>query len=389
VSCHAALGGSMAAPVTAFEHDIHADRGFSCVACHGGDASVAGMGAMDPARGFVGRPRGRQVLDVCGQCHSDAAFMRQYNPSLRVDQVTEYLTSVHGRRLIRQGDTAVATCLSCHPAHDIRPPNDPLSSVHPVNVAATCASCHADAERMEPYGIATDQPEKYERSVHWAALSEGGDLSAPTCNDCHGNHGAAPPGLTSVGNVCGQCHSVMADFYEGSRHATTFTMLGVPGCATCHQNHEVVTPGDEMLGLGEGAVCARCHGSEDPGGQTAVAMRALIDSLERAHVTADSILERAENAGIEVSQALFDLGGANDALVMSRAAVHSFDLPTLESEASEGLAVAAQAYERGQDAMAELQFRRTGLAVSVAIILVLIVGLVIKIRDIERRRVQS
>ena len=76
---------------------------------------------MDPRKGFVGKPAGRQVLQVCGRCHADAAFMRRYNPSLRVDQVTEYSASVHGQRLLGQGDTAVATCVSCHPAHQIRP----------------------------------------------------------------------------------------------------------------------------------------------------------------------------------------------------------------------------------------------------------------------------
>ena len=384
VTCHAALDERLAGPVAAFEGDIHAERGFGCVACHGGDASIAGFGGMDPARGFVGRPNGRQVLDVCGRCHADAAFMRQYNPSLRVDQVVEYATSVHGRRLLELGDEAVATCLSCHPAHSIKPPSDPLSSVHPTNVAGTCAACHGDAEHMEPYGIPTDQRVKYERSVHWEAMSEGGDLSAPTCNDCHGNHGAAPPGISWVGNVCGQCHSVMTEFFDDSRHATTFTMLGVPGCATFHQNHEIRRPGDEMLGLGEGAVCARCHTAGDAGGQTAGALRGLIDSLTLAHEEADSILAQAENAGMEVSQALFELGGANDALVMARAAVHSFDLETVETEVAEGLDVASEAHERGVEALAELQFRRTGLAISVVIIVALILGLVLKIREVER-----
>ena len=385
VTCHAALGGRMAAPVEAFQDDIHSQRGFSCVACHGGNASIAGMGGMDPALGFVGRPSGRQVLDVCGRCHSDAAFMRRFNPSLRVDQVTEYATSGHGRRLLQRGDTAVATCLSCHPAHQVKPPSDPLSSVHPTNVAQTCGACHDDAGRMAPYGIPSDQREKYERSVHWAALSEQGDLSAPTCNDCHGNHGAAPPGISWVGNVCGQCHSVMADFFNQSRHATTFTLLGVPGCATCHQNHDVLRPGEEMLGLGDGAMCARCHAPGDTGGETAVTMRGMIDSLAAAHHVADSILGQAEDAGMEVSQAQFDLGGANDALIMARAAVHSFDVEVVGAEVGEGLDVAAQARARGEDALAELRFRRTGLAVSVVIILALIAGLLLKIREVEHR----
>ena len=56
----------------------------------------------------------------------------------------------------------------------------------------------------------------YQKSVHYAALTKGNDLSAPTCNDCHGNHGAAPPGVGSVANVCGTCHAVFAQKFAGA-----------------------------------------------------------------------------------------------------------------------------------------------------------------------------
>ena len=77
------------------------------------------------------------------------------------------------------------------------------------------------------------------RSVHWAAMTAKGDLSAPTCNSCHGNHGAVPPGVNWVGNVCGQCHTVQADLFKSSVHAKAFTEMGTPGCATCHENHAI------------------------------------------------------------------------------------------------------------------------------------------------------
>ena len=86
--------------------------------------------------------------------------MRRYNPSLRVDQVAEYYTSVHGKRLREQKDQKVATCASCHVPHSIRPPNDSRSSVHPLRVADTCGSCHANKDYMAPYKIPTDQVEK-------------------------------------------------------------------------------------------------------------------------------------------------------------------------------------------------------------------------------------
>ncbi|MBE0593063.1 MAG: cytochrome c3 family protein [Gemmatimonadales bacterium] len=383
-TCHAALGDArLTPPATRFGGDIHATRGLGCADCHGGDPTVAGMEGMDPRKGFVGRPSRRQSIALCGRCHSDAAYMRQFNPSLRVDQVAEYRTSVHGQRLLQQGDTAVAVCVSCHPAHDIKPPVDPASSVHPLNVATTCGVCHASADHMRAYGIPTDQKAKYERSIHWEAMSVRQDLSAPTCNDCHGNHGAAPPGVSSVGNVCGQCHSVQAEYFNRSRHAATFQMLGAPGCATCHNNHEILVTRDSMLGVGDGTFCGACHSADDPGGAVAVALRQAVDTLRWSYDTAAAILSRAERAGMEVSQAQFDLDGANTVLVSARAAIHSFAPDSVLALVDEGLAVTDTAYGRGQRALADLRFRRTGLVLSVLIILALVVGLSLKIRQLR------
>lgn len=52
-------------------------------------------------------------------------------------------------------------------------------------------------------------------------------------------------------------------------------------------------------------------------------MRELIESLRRDHERARHLLSEAEHAGVEVSQAQFDLNGAKDALVKARAAVHA------------------------------------------------------------------
>ncbi len=387
VACHLEIGDErLVKPVKAFEGDIHKAKGFGCVACHGGDARAAGMEAMDPAKGYIGKPGRRQTIQVCGRCHSDARFMKQYNPSLRVDQVTEYATSVHGRRLRELDDPKVPTCANCHRVHAIKPKSDPASSIHPLRVAETCGSCHADAKYMADYKIPTDQLAKYRQSVHWKTLSVKGDLSAPTCNSCHGNHGAAPPGISWVGNVCGQCHTVMAELFAKSVHARVFAQMGAPGCATCHANHDIQPASVEMVGLGDRAICAQCHAADDKGGRTATEMRALIDALRAQHQKAGAILDRAEHAGMEVSQARFDLNGANDAIVKARAAVHAFTLAAVKKEAEAGLAIGAKAQARGERALEELQFRRKGLGVSLAIILVLIAGLVLKIRQVERRQ---
>jgi hypothetical protein len=386
ITCHEILPDArLANPAKNFSGDVHATKGFGCVACHGGDATIAGLAAMDSAKGYLGRPARGLISQLCGRCHSDAQFMRQYNPALRVDQEAEYATSIHGQRLAQVNDPNVATCVSCHPAHRIRPPSETQSSVHPLKVAETCGACHSNAAFIAPYGIPSDQMEKYQGSIHWVKLSEEHDLSAPTCNDCHGNHGAAPPGVSWVGNTCGQCHTVMADFFAQSLHARLFPMLGVPGCAACHNNHEILLTSDEMLGFGEGAVCTKCHTAESTSGEKIATMRSLIDSLKLASHGADSILLRAENSGVEVSQALFDLEGAQTALVQARAAVHAFTVDAVSEHVNVGLETTTEAYTRGEQAMGELRFRRTGLTISVTIILALIVGLILRIREIDRR----
>jgi predicted CXXCH cytochrome family protein len=385
VTCHRQISDErLARPVKEFSEDIHSAKGFSCVSCHGGDATEAGMGAMDPGRGYIGKPKGRQIPQVCGRCHSDARFMKRYNPALRVDQVTEYYFSGHGRRLMLMGDPSVATCVKCHSSHSIKPPSDPGSSVHPLRVAETCGSCHSDAKRMAPYKIPTDQLEKYKKSVHWKIMSVKGDLSAPTCNDCHGNHGAAPPGVSWVRNVCGQCHVRNEELFNKSFHAKVFIQMGNPGCVTCHDNHEITETSDEMLGLGEKAVCTGCHSTEDEGGKAAAEMRMLIDSFRGEYEKARAILVKAEHAGMQVSQAQFELNGAKTSLVKSRAAVHAFTIEAVKKETEPGLAISAKAYALGIRALDELQFRRKGLAVSIVIILALIFGLVLKIRQMER-----
>jgi predicted CXXCH cytochrome family protein len=386
VTCHLQSGDErLGTPARDFASDVHQSRGFTCADCHGGDPRKAGTDAMDPAKGFIGVPPRQQIPALCGKCHSNADFMKRYNPQLRIDQVTEYRTSVHGQRLFTLNDPKVAVCSNCHTAHSILPASDGRSTVYPLHVAETCARCHANAQYMAGYNIPTDQYAKYTASIHWTTLSKVGDLSAPSCNDCHGNHGAVPPGVTSVANVCGQCHSVQADHLEHSPHQPVFQAMGVAGCPTCHQNHEIHPPSDQMLGAVAPAVCASCHDPSDAGGKTALAMRGLIDSLRAAHEQAAEILGRAARAGMEVSQPEFDLNGVRTDLVEARLAVHTFDAGRVRTPVDQGLAVARKAYEAGVQALAELRFRRDGLAVSLVIIVLVLAGLILKIRQIERR----
>jgi hypothetical protein len=303
---------------------------------------------------------------------------------MRVDQYSEYLTSVHGKKN-QAGDPNVATCIDCHGTHGIRAAADAQSPVYATNVVATCGKCHSDAKRMKSYDIRTDQQEEYSRSVHGDALMQRRDLSAPTCNDCHGNHGAAPPGISSVVNVCGQCHPVNTELFNKSPHSKIFVQMGIPGCATCHSNHEIVETSDAMLKAGDKSACVTCHSPTSSGAKLAASMLVSIDRLKNGYEKAYTLLNNAEHAGMEVSQPLFELNEAKTSLIKARAAIHGFDQALLDKEVEPGLKVSEKAYARGLKALDELQFRRKGLAISALIIFALVVGLILKIRLMERK----
>jgi hypothetical protein len=385
VDCHSQMEGAVSEPVQQSKGDVHDARGLSCVDCHRGDASKDDMAAaMDRKKGFIGKPKPMDIPALCGRCHSNAEFMKSFNPSLRVDQEREYSTSVHGK-LLKSGDQQVATCVSCHGSHGIRAINDPLSKVYALNVADTCGSCHANADHMKGYNIPHDQLDKYKASVHARALYEKQDLSAPTCNDCHGNHGAAPPGLASVANVCGQCHVRQASLFQTNPHKTVFGLMQVGECVQCHSNHGINPPSDEMLGVGDKSACTHCHGKGDSGYLAAEKMRERIDEMSASISRTTEILNRAERAGMEVSKPRFELNDAKDALTQSRVLVHTFSTAELDKVINPGLEVSNKSYNAGEAALAELSFRRKGLAGSLVLILFLAALIYLKVRELERR----
>ena len=386
IECHQGIGDPrVTPPAEKFPQDIHLAKGILCQDCHGGDpTNFDPQGSMSRAKGFIGKPGHQAIPQLCGRCHSDAAYMKRFNPTIRVDQVQEYFTSVHGKRL-RAGDQKVATCISCHDVHKIRAIKDQQAWTYPVKVVETCGRCHGDAKYMQGTKIATDVVDKYKQSVHYEALTKKGDLSAPTCNVCHGNHGATPPGVDSVANVCGTCHSLTAEFFNQSPHKKAFAAMGLVPCVTCHNNHDVMKPNDTLVGTDEKAVCVNCHDPASAGYQKAAAIRASLDELRGAVQRAAAILDRAEHAGMEVSQPKFELRGARDALLKTRATVHQFDPAPIQKLSEEGVQIAGKTYEKGVKAMDDLRFRHRGLWVSVGIILVALAGLVLKIREIDQR----
>lgn len=382
LDCHSALDAPLNVNADSFSASIHAQKGVTCTSCHGGDPTSPDN-AMNIKTGFKGKIARQQIPELCGKCHADGAYMRQYNPSLRTDQLAQYHTSIHGKKLA-SGDSKVAVCTDCHTVHDIRPATDIRSSVNPLNIAATCSRCHADAGYMKPYGIATTQFADYGKSVHHEAMAVRGDLSAPTCTTCHGNHGAAPPGVASVKNVCSTCHVFQTQLFEASPHKSAFDAAGLPGCVTCHSNHDIQHPSDALISSDGKSICASCHTDGDPGLKAAGEIHAQLADLQAQIGRSKEILDRAAESGMEVSQAQLDLIQANDALTKARVSVHSFRPAEVAKEVAAGKGVAEKTYQSGVHTMRERNYRRIGLSVSLLVIGATLIGLRLFIREIER-----
>jgi hypothetical protein len=399
-------------PVALYADDVHAARGLACHDCHGGDPAADAaapdglLRAHDPGRGYLGRPEPAEGPAFCGRCHSDAAYMARYNPDARVDQALRYATSVHGQRLAG-GDTKVAACIACHGrhapdedsagharafAHGIRAVSDPLAPVYPTRVAGTCGRCHADADYMQEYGIPTSQVEEYEESVHHAALMEREDLSAPTCNDCHGNHGARPPEVESMAFVCGTCHGRQSELFRQSSMKPAFDELDLGECIVCHANHAILPPHEDMLFHeplpdDHGPTgCYLCHmDADDPALAASAGMRASLVGLAGRIAEAQAVLAEAHAKGMPVAQAEFELTGATDALIEARALVHLFRAGPVEEAAARGVGVADETLSQGRAAIADYFFRHRWLGVSLLGIAFVIVSLWLKLRSADRR----
>ena len=145
VTCHTFLGGALARPVLEWNGSVHQQNGITCDLCHGGDASVdvgnvqslAGQGfadamarAMSKDHGFIGKPSGRGLFEVCGKCHYQS--------------VARYAKSIMGQAYLeRKGGPS---CVTCHHAHRNQMPQVP----------EVCKQCHKDTtgfDQIDPMDV--------------------------------------------------------------------------------------------------------------------------------------------------------------------------------------------------------------------------------------------
>ncbi len=384
IECHQELEEKLLAPVEAFKLDVHQKFGLNCSDCHGGNPAQEDIDSAKD-KTFKGAPQRNKVPEFCASCHSNSAHMKNFNPGLRVDQLELYLTSRHGQ-LLRKGDAKAAVCTDCHGTHGIQASSHPKSLTFPWNIPQTCGRCHSDKDYMKTYKIPFSQLEDYKQSVHARSLFEKKDLSAPVCNDCHGNHGAAPPEVTSIAYVCRQCHSSTAELFSRSPHKKAYDEMGISECEACHGNHKILPPSDSMLGTQEGAVCIQCHEADSEPYQLASRMKAKLDEFVSKIGEVESSLDKADRQGVDVGDPRFKLSEAKTLLIFVRNLTHTLDLSEVEKKIEEGERKASEVKAEGEAALKEARFRKEGLVIATFFILLLAIAIFLKIKQIEKKR---
>lgn len=378
-------------------NDVHMRHKLECAGCHGGDPTE-NMAHDHPAEWpsdhdeRVANPK--WIPQFCGRCHGDARLMGQFNPALPIDQLDKYKTSHHGRALLEGRNPRAAQCVSCHGVHGIQPANSPASSVYAKRIPETCGKCHGDPKVMagvkleDGQPIPTNQYELYKTSVHGRALLEKGDTGAPACNDCHGNHAAAPAEVSSVAQICRTCHARNGTLFDGSRHKLAFEKNGWPECARCHSNHGIVKTSDAMLDTSKGGLCGDCHDAfakDKPECKaTADHFRDTIDRMDKATGHFATISEDLAERGLD-NEALDDeLHNLEDALKQSRSQIHSFDRSDFDEVAGAGLQTVEKMGTIVEGAEQDYDTRRNGLLVALALLILTSLALWLKIRSMER-----
>jgi hypothetical protein len=240
---------------------IHGQDGYACVQCHTnlGEYPHPAFSATDL------RDATLQLTGVCDRCHSG--------------EYTLTLDSVHAAAQAA-GIKEAAVCTDCHGSHNIQQWTDPttgeLLPEARLNIPTTCAKCHNAIYQ------------KYNNSVHGAALREQDNTDVPTCIDCHGVHNIGNPTTAEFRlkspELCAGCHTnpelmdkygISTDVlntYVADFHGTTVTLFekqspdaqtNKPVCYDCHGVHDISNVNDPTTGLAMQqnllARCKVCH----------------------------------------------------------------------------------------------------------------------------------
>jgi predicted CXXCH cytochrome family protein len=245
-SCHSDAASALAS-------SVHANAAAQpCAACHG-DAH-----AIVPVKDAKSPVYPSNLPRTCGACHGDKKFAQEHGLP---EVYSQYMDSIHGFALTKDGLLVAATCSSCHGAHDILPPGNPKSRVNRANVPATCGACHQGIQQQ------------YLSGVHGRAL-ESGNPNAPVCTNCHTAHQIANVREVSfqmqTPATCGGCHTQQYGTYHDTFHAQVAALgyVETAHCWDCHKAHDILPASNPQSTVARGNLiqtCGKCHTGANAG----------------------------------------------------------------------------------------------------------------------------
>ncbi|MCS6903398.1 MAG: cytochrome c3 family protein [Candidatus Bipolaricaulota bacterium] len=354
----------------------HAPAGVTCVDCHGGDPATLDYRA---AHAGSSTPSRAQIPQLCASCHADPVRMKPYG--LRTDQYAEYQTSGHGKAFAA-GDLNAALCTDCHTSHRVMSRFEPRSSVHPENLAQTCARCHADSELMKPYELSTDIVDNFRQGVHGTALQQG-NPRAPTCATCHGLHGSTLLQPEDIVTVCGTCHIAERQYFDKSVHRSKTHSAEFKGCAACHGDHRILSVQSDLFDT----ACASCHRADTGALTLAERLKTLLVASQQALHEAQTVLDQAEAMAFDVSGYWSRLHEAQTNLLQARTAQHTLDEAQLAELARRAHAIANDIRSEAHSLQTAVQIRWLGLTLVWGYLLLVLI--VVYLYRQERRRARE
>ncbi len=240
-TCHADQSAALQGSV----HSSSKDH--PCTSCHGNAHEIF---PKSDARSTV---YPLNVPKTCGTCHGNDGMAQKHGLA---SVYPNYVDSIHGFALSKEGLLVAANCQSCHGSHHILSRNDPKSPTFKANIPNTCGTCHAKIDA------------DYRGGSHGHAVATG-NLKAPVCTDCHTAHAILQPTEAAFRMqstpICGSCHKDKLSTYRDTFHSQLGSLGGyveTARCWDCHGAHEIYPASDPRSPIHKAnlvTTCGKCH----------------------------------------------------------------------------------------------------------------------------------
>lgn len=260
--CHADIAKEHRESIHGISLAAGMNEAAQCWSCHGSHS-------INKISSEASTVSSTKLITTCGKCHDDPSFTEKHASTIKQPSKM-YALSVHGK-LVASGRKDAPTCATCHGIHDIKNRIQTGSKISAIGLPNTCKNCHKEIT------------EEYEQSIHWIAVKKG-VRNAPTCNDCHSEHGIHALNTSEKRSemiklqetTCLKCHqdlllskryniaSENANKYQDSYHGLAI-MRGDKNaamCIDCHGVHKILPKYHEESTIHSNniaATCKKCH----------------------------------------------------------------------------------------------------------------------------------